>query len=165
MGYQFKLRLNRVITGEEFAALGEAGWTGAAMTAVSLPLDDSVVTRIDVDTEAANLAEAIQAGLDAVQAVPDLTVGALEVPPQPSGLPDEGGAEGESGGKPAALTAGSASDGAGPAPGAGPAENAAVVADAAAKDAGPAANGETSPKRKSPASECLSEGEDERPAE
>jgi|tagenome__1003787_1003787.scaffolds.fasta_scaffold20985097_5 hypothetical protein len=87
MGYQFTLKLNRVITDEEFAALGEAGCTGFTMTTYSLPLDDSVAMQIDVDTEAANLAEAIQAGLDAVNAVPDLRVSTLDVPPQPSGLP------------------------------------------------------------------------------
>jgi hypothetical protein len=87
MGYRFTLKLNRVITGEEFAALGKAGCTGFTMTTYSLPLDNSDVTQIDADTEAANLAEAIQAGLDAVNAVPDLRVSTLDVPSQPSGLP------------------------------------------------------------------------------
>jgi hypothetical protein len=83
------MKLNRSITDSEFAALGAAGCTGCTMTTISLPLDGPVVTQLDVDAEAANLAEAIQAGLDAVKTMPDLEVRTLDVPPQSSGLPDE----------------------------------------------------------------------------
>lgn len=97
MNYQYTMKLNRSITDAEFTALGVAGWTGCTITTISLPLDGPVVTQLDVDTEAANLAEAIQAGLDAVKTMPDLEVRTLDVPPQPSGLPDEdeGAAAGE----------------------------------------------------------------------
>lgn len=47
------------------------------MTTYSPPLDDSVVTQISVCTEAVNLAKAIQAGLDVVNAVPDPMVNTL----------------------------------------------------------------------------------------
>jgi hypothetical protein len=160
MSYRFKLLLNRVITDEEFAALGKAGCTGSTMTNVSLPLDDSAATRIDIDTEAANLAEAIQAALDAVKEVPGLIVTTLDVPPQPSGLPDEDEAEEEGGQQPAAPITGSVLDDAGPAPDADPAENGAIVADAATADAGPAANGKASTKPKTPAKRKASAKED-----
>lgn len=106
MGYRFTLKLNRVMTDEEFATLREAGCTGSTMTTISL--DDFVVTQLDVDTEAANLAEAIQSGLNAVETVPDLAVNSLDVPPQPSGLPDENEpeTEGTNGHGPAALPGG-----------------------------------------------------------
>ena len=89
MGYEFTLTLNRVITDEESLALREGGCAGATITSASLPPDGLVVTQLDFDEEAPNLADAIQSALDAVKVVPSLRVDSLDVPPQPSGLPDD----------------------------------------------------------------------------
>ena len=93
----------------------EGGCSHATFTCASLPPDGVLVTQLDFDTEAANLAEAIQSALDAVQAVPDLRVDTLDVPPQPSGLPDEDESEGGRSG-PLELTAGPAGSASSPAP-------------------------------------------------
>ena len=107
MGYEFTLTLNREINEEESSALREGGCSHATFKSASLPPDGVLVSQLDFDTEAVNLAEAIQSALDAVQAVPDLRVDALDVPPQPSGLPDEDESEGRHSG-PLELTAGPA---------------------------------------------------------
>jgi len=107
VGYEFTLTLNREIDEEESSALREGVCSHATFTSASLPPDGVRVTQLDFDTEAENLAVAIQSALDAVQAMPDLQVDTLDVPPQPSGLPDED----ESGGRhsgPLELTAGPA---------------------------------------------------------
>jgi hypothetical protein len=90
MGYKFTLVLNREITEEESAALRDAGCADAVFGADTLPTNASVpVTKIDFDTSASpTLAEAIQAALDAVQKVPDLSVPGLTVPAQPAGPED-----------------------------------------------------------------------------
>lgn len=87
MGYRFTLILNREITDDEAAILREAGCADAVFGSDTLPTNASVpVTKVDVDTTALpTLAEAIQAGLDAVMKVPDLSVPGLTVPPQPAG--------------------------------------------------------------------------------
>jgi hypothetical protein len=87
MGYKFTLILNREITDEESAALREAGCAGAIFGSDTLPTNADVpVTKIDFDTTSSpTLAEAIQAGLDAVMKVPDLSVPGLNVPAQPAG--------------------------------------------------------------------------------
>jgi hypothetical protein len=107
VGYEFTLTLNREIDEEESSALREGGCSHATFTSASLPPDGVCVTQLDFDAEAENLAVAIQAALDAVLAVPDLRVDTLDVPPQPSGLPDEDEAEGRRSG-PLELTAGPA---------------------------------------------------------
>jgi hypothetical protein len=86
MGYKFTLVLNREITDEEAATLREAGCADAVFGSDTLPTNASVpVTKVDVDTTAfPTLAEAIQAGLDAVVKVPDLSVPGLTVPAQPA---------------------------------------------------------------------------------
>jgi hypothetical protein len=107
VGYEFTLTLNREIDEEESLALREGVCSHATFTSASLPPDGVRVTQLDFDTEAENLAVAIQSALDAVQAVPDLLVDTLDVPPQPSGLPDEDESAGRHGG-PLELTAGPA---------------------------------------------------------
>lgn len=85
MGHVFSLVLSREITDEESAILQEAGCAGAVFTTDSLPTDAEVtVTKIDFDdTTTATLAEAIEAALEAVKKVPDLSVPGLTVPAVP----------------------------------------------------------------------------------
>jgi hypothetical protein len=91
VGYKFTLVLNRVINDDESAALREAGCADAIFGADTLPTNAEVpVTKMDFDTTSSpTLAEAIQAGLDAVKKVPDLSVPGLTVPAQPAGPVDE----------------------------------------------------------------------------
>jgi hypothetical protein len=85
MGHKFTLVLNREITGDESESLRQSGCVGATVTTTTHPTNaDSVVTQLDVDTEAASLAEAIQSAFDAVKTVPDLSVPSLTVPAQPT---------------------------------------------------------------------------------
>lgn len=95
MGFKFTLILNREITEQETEILREAGCAQAEFGTDTLPTDASVtVARLDFDdTESTNLAEAIEAGLEAVKKVPDLSVPGLNVPAQPAHLPS---ADGES---------------------------------------------------------------------
>lgn len=94
MGYKYTLVLNREITDEESAILREAdaGCAAAVFGPDTLPTNaDIPVTKMDVDdTASPTLAEAIQAGLDAVKKVPDLSVPGLTVPAQPAGPAEEG---------------------------------------------------------------------------
>ena len=87
MGYKFTLILNREVTDEESAALRETGCADAIFGSDTLPTNAEVpVTKMDFDTTSSpTLAEAIQAGLDAVMKVPDLSVPGLNVPAQPAG--------------------------------------------------------------------------------
>jgi hypothetical protein len=91
VGYKFTLVLNREITDDESAILREAGCADAIFGSDTLPTNASVpVTKMDFDTTSSpTLAEAIQAGLDAVMKVPDLSVPGLTVPPQPAGTEAE----------------------------------------------------------------------------
>jgi hypothetical protein len=84
VGYKFTLILNREITDDESAILREAGCESAIFGSDTLPTNAAVpVTKMDFDTTSCpTLAEAIQAGLDAVMKVPDLSVPGLTVPPQ-----------------------------------------------------------------------------------
>jgi hypothetical protein len=84
VGYKFTLVLNREITDDESAILRGAGCDNAIFGSDTLPTNASVpVTKMDFDTTSCpTLAEAIQAGLDAVMKVPDLSVPGLTVPPQ-----------------------------------------------------------------------------------
>lgn len=86
MGYNFSLVLNREITDSESETLKQSGCSQAAFTTDSLPTDASVpVTRLDFDdTLSPTLAAAIEAALEAVKIVPDITVPGLTVPAQPA---------------------------------------------------------------------------------
>jgi hypothetical protein len=85
MSHKFTLVLNREITGDESESLQQSGCGGATITTTTHPTKaDSLVTQLDIDTEAASLAEAIQSALDAVNAIPDLSAPSLTVPPQPN---------------------------------------------------------------------------------
>jgi hypothetical protein len=81
------LVLSREITDEESAVLREAGCTAATFGTDSLPTNaDVTVTKMDFDdTVTPTLAEAIEAALEAVKSVPDLSVPGLTVPAQPAG--------------------------------------------------------------------------------
>lgn len=93
MGYKFTLVLNREITDEESAILREADavCAEAIFGPDTLPTNADVpVTKMDIDdTSAPTLADSIQAALDAVKKVPDLSVPGLTVPAQPAGPLDE----------------------------------------------------------------------------
>ncbi|BBB02224.1 hypothetical protein RVR_9996 [Actinacidiphila reveromycinica] len=88
MGFKFTLILNREITEQETADLRDAGCAQAEFSTDTLPTDASVtVARLDFDdTESTSLAEAIEAGLEAVKKVPELSVPGLNVPAQPAHL-------------------------------------------------------------------------------
>lgn len=87
MGYKFSLVLSREITDDESAILRNAGCGGAAFGTDTLPTNaDVTVTKMDFDdTASPSLADAIQSALDAVKAVPELSVPGLTVPAQPAG--------------------------------------------------------------------------------
>lgn len=87
MGYTFTLVLNREISDDESTILRDAGCADAISGSDTLPTNASVpVTKMDFDTTSyPTLAEAIQAGLDAVMKVPDLGVSSLIVPPPQAG--------------------------------------------------------------------------------
>jgi hypothetical protein len=97
MGYKFSLILSREITEEESAALRKAGCDEAVFTTDSLPTNAQVtVARLDFDdTMSPSLAEAIEAGLASVKAVPDLSVPGLTVPAQPAQAAAEEAAAGD----------------------------------------------------------------------
>lgn len=85
MGHKFSLVLSREITDEESALLEKAGCSGAVFAKDTLPTDAAVpVTKMDFDdTVSPSLAEAIEAALEAVKQVPDLSVPGLNVPAVP----------------------------------------------------------------------------------
>jgi hypothetical protein len=93
VGYKFTLVLSREITDDESAVLREADavCAEAIFGPDTLPTNADVpVTKMDIDdTTAATLADSIQAALDAVKAIPDLSVPGLTVPAQPAGPLDE----------------------------------------------------------------------------
>jgi hypothetical protein len=91
VGHKFSLVLSREITDGESAALQEAGCAGAVFLTDTHPMNPDVnVTKMDFnDTASPSLADAIQTALDAVEAVPDLTVPNLTVPAQPAKATDE----------------------------------------------------------------------------
>jgi hypothetical protein len=85
VGHKFSLVLSRTITDNEAATLLDAGCSGAIFTTDAHPARaDVTVTKMDVDdTLSPSLAEAIESALEAVKAVPDLSVPSLAVPAQP----------------------------------------------------------------------------------
>jgi hypothetical protein len=92
VGYKFSLVLSREITDEESTILQGAGCSAAVFGTDSLPTNAEVtVTSMDFDdTSSPSLAEAIESALEAVKAVPDLSVPGLTVPAQPAGPLDDG---------------------------------------------------------------------------
>jgi hypothetical protein len=86
VGFKFTLVLNREITDDESAILRESGCTEAVFATDALPTNAEVtVTKLDFDdTVSPSLAEAIEAALEAVKKVPELSVPGLTVPAQPA---------------------------------------------------------------------------------
>ncbi len=93
MTHRFSLVLNREVNDQEKVTLKEASRADIAFVDDTLPTNADVpVTRIEFeDGVTATLAEAIEAGFEAVKAVPDLSVPGLSVPAQPAAA--EGGEE------------------------------------------------------------------------
>ncbi len=93
MGYQFTLTLNRKISDDESAVLQEAGCVGASISTVPYPTGadpDLIVTQFDFDdTASPTLEVAITQALEAVKAVPDLSVATFSAPAQPNGMPPD----------------------------------------------------------------------------
>jgi metal-dependent amidase/aminoacylase/carboxypeptidase family protein len=91
VGYRFSLVLSREITDDESNILQGAGCAEAIFGTDTLPTNAEVtVTKMDFDdTVSETLAEAIEAALEAVKNVPDLSVPGLEVPAQPATRADE----------------------------------------------------------------------------
>jgi hypothetical protein len=87
VGYKFSLVLSREVTDDESAVLRDAGCGDAVFGTDTLPTNaDVTVTKMDFDdTVSPSLADAIQSALDAVKAVPELSVPGLTVPAQPAG--------------------------------------------------------------------------------
>jgi hypothetical protein len=85
MGHKFSLVLSRVISEEESAVLAGAGCSCAIFGMDTLPTNaDVTVTKMDFDDpESPSIADAIEAALEAVKTVPDLTVPGLMVPAVP----------------------------------------------------------------------------------
>jgi hypothetical protein len=84
VGYRFTLVLSREVTAEETAMLEKEGCAGAVFGSDSFPTNAEIsVTKMDFDvTSSPSLAEAIESALEAVKAVPDLSVPGLTVPAQ-----------------------------------------------------------------------------------
>jgi hypothetical protein len=85
LGHIFSLILSREITDEESGILREAGCDSAVFLTDALPTNAEItVTRLNFDDSVTpTLAESIEAALEAVKKVPDLTVPGLSVPAVP----------------------------------------------------------------------------------
>lgn len=86
MGFKFTLVLSREITDDESATLLGANSAVPLFGPDTLPTNAEVpVTKMDFDdTVSSSLEEAIQAALDSVKKVPELSVPGLTVPAQPA---------------------------------------------------------------------------------
>ncbi|MGW2278065.1 hypothetical protein [Streptomyces sp. NPDC001770] len=86
MVYRFSLVLNREVNDQEKVALKEVSPADITFVDDTLPTNADVpVTRIEFEDEVTpTLAEAIEAGFEAVKAVPELSVPGLSVPAQPA---------------------------------------------------------------------------------
>lgn len=86
MGFKFTLVLSREITDDESAVLLGANSAVPLFGSDTLPTNADVpVTKMDFDdTVSPSLEEAIQAALDSVKKVPELSVPGLTVPAQPA---------------------------------------------------------------------------------
>ncbi|MEU8781765.1 hypothetical protein [Streptomyces sp. NPDC048637] len=95
MTHRFSLVLNREINDREKVTLKEASCADVSFVDDTLPTNADVpVTRIDFEDEVTpTLTEAIEAGFEAVKAVPELSIPGLSVPAQP--IVAEGGEGGE----------------------------------------------------------------------
>ncbi|WP_430790184.1 hypothetical protein [Actinoplanes sp. G11-F43] len=87
MGHQFALILDRELTEQESVTLKERSSADLTFAGAALPTDASVaVTRVTFEDEVTpTLAQAIEAGFEAVKAIPDLGIPGLSVPAQPAG--------------------------------------------------------------------------------
>ncbi len=94
MGHRYSLILDREVTEQETVVLKEASRAALSFASDTLPTNAKVpVTRINFEDEVTpTLAEAIEAGFEAVKAIPDLSIPGLSVPAQPAAA--EGGEEG-----------------------------------------------------------------------
>ncbi|MDT0444143.1 hypothetical protein [Streptomyces johnsoniae] len=93
MGHRYSLILDREITEQEAVTLKEKSQADISLASDTLPTNAEVpVTRISFEDEVTpTLAEAIEAGFEAVKAIPGLAVPGLRVPAQPAAA--EGGEE------------------------------------------------------------------------
>jgi hypothetical protein len=86
MSYRFSLVLNREVTDQETVTLKEASRADMSFVSDTLPTNAEIrVTRIDFDDDVTpTLAEAIEAGFEAVKTIPELSIPGLSVPAQPA---------------------------------------------------------------------------------
>ncbi|WP_018216049.1 hypothetical protein [Salinispora vitiensis] len=86
MGHHFSLILQRVITEQESVTLKEKSAANVSFASAALPTDATVsVTRVTFEDDVTpTLAEAIEAGFEAVKSIPDISIPGLSVPAQPS---------------------------------------------------------------------------------
>ncbi|GAB2593913.1 hypothetical protein Aab01nite_82360 [Paractinoplanes abujensis] len=85
MGHHFSLILHREITEQECVTLKEKSVANISFAGDALPTDAAVsVTRVTFDDDVTpTLAEAIEAGFEAVKNIPDISIPGLSVPAQP----------------------------------------------------------------------------------
>jgi hypothetical protein len=86
MGHQFSLILDREITEQESVTLKETSSANIFFASAALPTNADVpVTRVTFDDDVTpTLAEAIEAGFEAVKTIPGLAIPGLSVPAQPA---------------------------------------------------------------------------------
>jgi hypothetical protein len=96
VGFKFSLVLSREVTDEESVLLKETSCADTSFESDTLPTNAEIpVTKMGFDDSSSpTLAEAIEAGFDAVKKIDDLGIPGLIVPAQPAEKP---GAETESG--------------------------------------------------------------------
>jgi hypothetical protein len=85
MGHHFSLILDRELTEQETVTLKEESTANILFASATLPTDAAVsVTRVTFEDDVTpTLAEAIEAGFEAVRTIPNLTIPGLSVPAQP----------------------------------------------------------------------------------
>ena len=90
MTYRFSLVLNRKVTDQETVTLKEVSQANMSFVGDTLPTNAEIaVTRIDFENDVApTLAEAIEAGFEAIKAIPELSIPGLSVPAQPATADD-----------------------------------------------------------------------------
>ncbi|NJQ05123.1 hypothetical protein HCN56_05900 [Streptomyces lonarensis] len=96
MGHRYSLILDREVTEQEAVTLKETSRADISFASDTLPTNaDVTVTRISFEDEVTpTLAEAIEAGFEAVKAIPGLSIPGLSVPAQPAAA--DGGEDGGS---------------------------------------------------------------------
>jgi hypothetical protein len=82
MSFEFTMVLSREITDGEVDILRKSGCGDAAVTTATVGAEGNevVVTRMDFQTDAPSLEEALTSAIEAVKAVPDLTAASVSVP-------------------------------------------------------------------------------------